>query len=143
MSDLVDTPDAWLLQVTGLTVRQCRIDYAFTLVLEAEGGGSFEIRIEQPFAVTSQGTEHELDPEANPIDLAPALSLLHQDVTRVVAFKDGRLELTFDNDELLRVPASEDYEPWNVVGPEGLRIVSLPGGELGIWGAERADKSDV
>jgi hypothetical protein len=139
MSDLVDTPDAWVLQVPGLTITQCRIDYAFTLVLEAERGASFEIRIEQPFSVWRQDAEHELDAEADPTDIAPALSLLHQGVTLAVAFKDGRLELTFDNGDLLRVPASEDYEPWNVVGPEGLRIVSLPGGDLGIWGTDKSD----
>jgi hypothetical protein len=143
MSNLIDTPDAWLLEVTRMTVTQCRIDYAFTLVLEAERGGSVEIRIEQPFVVTVQDGEHDVDPEADPIDIAPALRLLHQGVTRATAFKDGRLELVFDGAELLRVPASEDYEPWNVVGPEGLRIVSLPGGDLGVWGADGADNSDV
>jgi hypothetical protein len=39
----------------------------------------------------------------------------------------------------LRAPIGEDYESWNIVGPAGLRIVSLPGGELAIWSPDRGD----
>lgn len=31
------------------------------------------------------------------------------------------------------LPPDEDFEAWNVAGPEGERVVSMPGGELAYW----------
>jgi hypothetical protein len=33
------------------------------------------------------------------------------------------------------VPTAEDLEPWELVGPDGLRVVSVLGGDLAIWRA--------
>jgi hypothetical protein len=139
VGELVEAADHWLVPMTGRTVTQCRLDYAFSLVVADEPAGSFEVRIEQPFTVASHGDELTLDPEGDPVLMAPALRVLRQDVEQAIAFKDGRLELTFGDGAVLRVPVGEDHEPWNIVGPAGLRIVSLPGGELAIWSPERGD----
>jgi Family of unknown function (DUF6188) len=40
----------------------------------------------------------------------------------------------------LRVPSSDDYEAWTLVGPDGLRLVSMPGGELAIWKPVRDER---
>lgn len=137
VDEFVEAADRWLVPVAGRSVTQCRLDYAFTLVVADESAGSFEIRIEQPFMVTSGAGEVVLDPEGEPARMAPALGLLHQAIEQAVAFKDGRLELSFTDGGVLSVPVGEDYEAWNIVGPAGLRIVSLPGGELAIWSPER------
>lgn len=80
-----------------------------------------------------------LDPEGDPLAMAPALRLLRQGVKQAIAFKDGRLELVLSGGVVLRVPFDEDFESWNIVGPAGLRIVSLPGGALAIWSPESGD----
>lgn len=133
VGELVETADRWLVPMAGLTVTQCRLDYAFSLVVAGEPASSFEVRIEQPFVVAGHNDELVLDPEGEPAAMSPALSVLRQDVEQASAFKDGRLEMTFGDGAVLRVPVSADYEAWNIVGPAGLRIVSLPGGELAIW----------
>jgi hypothetical protein len=138
VGELVEAADRWLVPVVGLTVTQCRLDYAYTLVLAGEDEGSFYVTIEQAFSVAASLEVEGLvvDPERDPVQVAPALRVLRQDVERAVAFKDGRLELTFGDGAVLRAPASEDYESWNIVGPAGLRLVSLPGGELAVWSPE-------
>lgn len=35
---------------------------------------------------------------------------------------------------VLHVAPGRDYEAWTLAGPEGLRVVSLPGGGLSIFG---------
>lgn len=139
VGDLVEAADRWVVPMAGRTVTQCRLDYAFSLVVADEPAGSFEVRIEQPFTVASDGGELTIDPEGDPVQMAPALRVLRQDVEQAIAFKDGRLELTFGDGAVLRAPIGEDYESWNIVGPAGLRIVSLPGGELAIWSPDRGD----
>jgi len=96
--------------------------------------GSWELRIEQPFWVTEpDGTEHLVVPEeAAHLDIVLA-AVLRATVEGASAFKDGHLELRLDGGTVLRVPPDEGFEAWTVTGPGGIRLVSLPGGELAIW----------
>jgi hypothetical protein len=55
------------------------------------------------------------------------------------AFKDGRLALEFDDGSSIHVPADPSYEPWQISGPRGFRIVSIPGGDLAIWSAQETE----
>lgn len=130
--ELVESDDRWDVPLEG-TLEQVRADYAFTLVVDGERG-AFEIAIEQPFELERPGdASTELRWPDDPSALAPALALLHGGVEAAVAFKDGRLELRFAGGARLRVAAGEDFEPWTLVGPDGLRLVSVPGGELAVW----------
>lgn len=132
---LIEAADRWLVPIAG-TVTQCRMDFAFSLVVADDRAESFEVRIEQPFVVARDDTETLLNPEADPVEMAEALRMLRSEVRQVIAFKDGRLELTFDDGAVLRVSVNEDYEAWSIVGPRGMRIVSMPGGELAVWSPE-------
>lgn len=49
------------------------------------------------------------------------------------AFKDGHLEISFTEGGHLAVPADEGFEAWEFVGPQGVRALCLPGGELALW----------
>lgn len=140
-ADLVELGDRWLLPMTGRQVTQCCVDYAVTFRF-SEAGGSFDVRIGEPFVLRKAGDEHHLRPEDDPAGMGPALSLLHQTVTEAVAFKDGRLELRFSDGSAVKVPVGQDYEPWELVGPGGVRVVSLPGGDLAVWRAEDDVPSD-
>ncbi len=137
----VEAGDHWQLPMAHRMVTQCRLDYAFTLVVADDPAGSFEIRIERPFAVHHGGHEIVLDPEGESEAMAPALAFLRREVERAIAFKDGRLQLCFVGGGALRVPADEEYEAWSIVGPAGLRVVSMPGGELAVWSPEVCDGS--
>jgi hypothetical protein len=102
--------------------------------------GAFEIRIGEPAVLsTADGHEVRLTPEGNAAAMGPALVVLRKAVESLIAFKDGRLELKFADGGVLRVPAGGDFEPWDVVGPAGLRIVSVPGGRLVIWTTEHGE----
>ncbi|MGC7151342.1 DUF6188 family protein [Paenarthrobacter ureafaciens] len=51
----------------------------------------------------------------------------------------GRPEVLMqDGCRLCVVPEPESaYESWNLKGPDGLRIVSVPGGELDVWDSRK------
>jgi Family of unknown function (DUF6188) len=133
---LTEEHDRWIVPMAGATVEMCKLDYAFTLVATASGS-STEVRLEQPFELQSASDETALtlDPESDPAALAPALRVLHQVVTHAFAFKDGRLELMV-GDIMICAGVSRSYEAWSITGPDGLRVVSLPGGSLAVWKAE-------
>ena len=136
---LVETGERLELRPGKRAVTQCRIDHAFTIIF-GDADETFEIRIDEPFTLgTAGGDDVSLDPEGPSAAIAPALDVLHRGVESAVAFKDGRLEIGFDDGRVLRVPAGETYEAWTLVGPAGLYIVSVPGGELAIWEPKRED----
>ena len=127
---LVEASDRWLLPLAGKAVRQCCIDHAVNLRCE----GEVEIRIEAPLVFKgAEGVEQLLLPEGDPARLAPVLRVARLVVVEASAFKDGHLELKFEGGTTITVAAAEDLEPWEIVGPGGLRIVSVPGGQLAVW----------
>ncbi len=131
--ELVEGADNWELPLEGREVTQCCVDYALTLIL-GEPDATFSLAIEQRFWFAANDCDAEMFvPESSPAALGPPLAVLHQSVKRAIAYKDGRLELEFSDGMRLRVPASEKFEAWNLVGPAGLRLVSLPSGGLAVW----------
>jgi hypothetical protein len=131
--ELKEYEDRWSVACTQASVTRVAIDWAVTLTILV-GYSGFEVRIEAEFSLTTpDGQNVTLDPEGNPFGLAPVLGLVRHDVTRIDAFKDGRLEIGLTNGGLLSVPAHDDFEPWEIIGQNGMRIVSTPGGELAIW----------
>jgi RimJ/RimL family protein N-acetyltransferase len=123
----------WEIAAPALAVTQCRVDYAVDFVL-ADADAAFLVRIEQPFVLTdADGRERLIDPERRPPETAPVLALLDRPVLRVAAFADGRLELGFAGAARVEVAAGTDHESWQLSGPDGLRLVSMPGGELAVW----------
>lgn len=130
MSGLAKAGDRWVLPVAGLPVTQLCLDYAVTLCL----ANDVSIRIEQPFVIEiNDGDERLIVPEGNPDRLAAVLPLVRSIVTEGLVFDDGHLELRFSSGARISVPSTEDYEPWETSSPEGMRVVSAPGGELSIW----------
>lgn len=130
---LLEAEDRFTPAIAGLEVDRCCFDYQATLVVGVSEG-PFHVVFEGGLVLTAaDGTEHELEPESGGERLAPLLGLLHARVERADAFKDGHLELEFSGGAHLHVPVSPDYEAWSIIGPNGLRLVSLPGGELAVW----------
>lgn len=120
----------WLLPFADDRVIWCCVDYAVSLGTESE----ISVRIEQPFIYTSaDGIEHLIVPEGDPVRVAPVLAIARLSVRDGFAYDDGHLEITFSDGSTVGVPGTQDYEPWELTGPNGLKVVSEPGGELSIW----------
>lgn len=137
---LRETEDHWLLPLVGRQVTQCCLDYALTIRL-ADPEASFDLRIGEAFVLcTASGEELTIEPEGNPVQVAPAFSVLRQAVVHALAYKDGRLEVAFSDGSSIRVPVGHEYEAWELVGPGWLRVVSLPGGELAVWSPESSQQ---
>jgi hypothetical protein len=117
-------------------VVQVKVDYAFTLVLK-RGDAAYEVRIEQAFEfAAADGVVHGLDPEGDPGGLGPALVCTRTVVAEAATFDNGRLELHFEDGSAIRISAGGEYEAWNLVGPDGLRIVAGPGNAMTVWSSD-------
>lgn len=128
------TENSWNLPVAGQQVTRCCVDYAAVELLLANG---IRIYIESTFTyVSPDGIEYVLDPEAEAQRLAPIIQLRRLNATGGAAFKDGHLEVYFEDGSRIHVPADQEFEAWNISGPgglDGLKVMSTPGGELAIW----------
>jgi hypothetical protein len=60
-------------------------------------------------------------------------ALTGQVVAVVMADDSGGLRVDLEGGARLLVPADPNYEAWTVAGPNGLKVVSLPGGGLSVW----------
>ena len=134
LADLIEETDRFVLRMSDTKVTRCSIDYALTLVLGA-GDTAVYVTIEQPFWFLPEGggSETGFVPETAPEALGPVLSVLHRSVEEIIAHRNGLLEVRVRGGGALRVPASDEFEAWNVVGPDGMRFVAMPGGDLAVW----------
>jgi len=108
---LREETERWLLPLVGREVDQLCIDFAVTLVVD----GSDTVRLATPFTLELDGQVHTVAPERVETIL-PALGLLGAVVVTAHAAKDGRLELRFDGDRVLRCEPDDEYEAWEVGG---------------------------
>jgi Family of unknown function (DUF6188) len=134
---VLDHGNRWSVAIEEAQVLCAIFDWAVTLTVGSPQVEAFDLRIEQPcILVGPDGKEVLLVPDGDPVRLAPVLGLLRRSVMRIDAFKDGHLEIEFEGGYLLSVPAAEDYEPWEISGPDGTRLVSVPGGNVSVWGTD-------
>lgn len=110
----------------------CKFDWAISLVL-ADASRSYELRLEGDLKLRLDGRDHAISSGPDPTSGAAVLGLLHRSVQWMEAFKDGRLVVTFGGDAVLNADAGTEYEAWELTGPSGVRIVSLPDGALAVW----------
>jgi Family of unknown function (DUF6188) len=127
---LADAGGKWVLPVGEGKVTQLRVDFAFTLVLEAR----IEVRIEAPFSYGAAGDARLYEP-SDSRGLAPLLGLHQATVTSAEIGKDGTLTMAFTGGGQLVVPPDERYEAFTVAGSlpaarGGFSFVALPGGGL-------------
>jgi hypothetical protein len=115
-----------------MAVTRINVDYQLTLDLGPDCMVVLEglCRLTQGSAGTGD-RKRDLDPERQ--DVAPALALFGADIRSAEAFKSGELRIGFDNGLHLTCPPDPSFEAWQVVGENGFRLVSLPGGELAVW----------
>ena len=128
-----------MFDVLGQSVTYCTIDYAFSLHLE----GGLNLRIESDFTFTDPpGSMHEITPESDPVTCGPALSRARATTRSMATTAAGVLEIIFEDEARIVVPPSDDYEAWSLTEKSGVKVVSMPGGELATWGAVQQPHDD-
>ena len=128
---LTEFQEYWLVTVDECKVIRCCIDYAFSLELQSTNS-ELVLRLEGEFVVKNKHLELYMA-STIPTKLGPALAMLFKQVKLLKLYKCGDLEVAFEHDQSLFVSADEGYEAWELIGTNGLRVVSMPGGKLAIW----------
>lgn len=129
---LVEEDDRWVLPLASRSIDQCCIDYAVTF----RCSGAVEVRIEGDIDLQLPGEpERSLQLSNDAPDFSDALRFLRLSIVKGYALKTGDLWLTFDTGASLHVGGGMEFEPWEIAGPNGFRVVSVPGRELAIWRA--------
>jgi hypothetical protein len=119
------------LELAGQRVTEESADYALSLRTDAD----YEIRIETDFSMRTPKGDVAFTLGQTSLDPGTFSLLVDHAVTASSATDAGTLELTFDNGTSLRVEPDDSYEAWTIAGPNGRKIVCLPGGKVTAWGA--------
>lgn len=122
----------WTVLVEGKSVARCVVDITFFSISFIERDECIEILIENKFLLTVGNTETLLSHET-PISLGEALVLLKQPCEVATINEAGKLSLNFAGGLGLTVESHKDYEAWQILKNDILRVVCMPGGELSIW----------
>lgn len=117
----------------GKVIHSIRLDYALKLWTtdnwEISIGSDAYLLRSDGMRVIDSGTPQEQLPDY-------LAELVGAEIAEVLVAKDGHLAVNFA-DAQLSVRASPSYEAWQLGGPNGERIICLPGGELASWPASR------
>ncbi len=129
---LIEHDDYWVLPLEGKPVCRFLVNSQLTIeFLEPESERTIVV-IEGDFRLEIDGKEYALSAQA-PTALGPVFVLYRATVESALAFKDGRLEVKFQEGAKISATPHPDFESWNVVGVRWLRVVCLPSGKLAVW----------
>lgn len=121
------------LRLSGKLLQSAELEY--TLVLQLSG--DYFIAISSTLSVGVVGRNIVLSPEEDSEQsFQPIRELVGRTVETAEVDHKGALSVTFEGGSHVRVEPDPDYEAWNVSGPNGALVVSMPGGELSIWTPE-------
>lgn len=92
--------------------------------------------IASPLTLSRSGHVSTVTPDEDPEEVfAPIREMVGLDVVESTADDSGALKIAFGDGSVIHVMADKAYEAWNVSGPRGALVVSMPGGKLAIWNA--------
>lgn len=128
MADLRPRQARRLDLLAGQKLETVRLDHV--IVLSLSGGN--QVVIETPALLVGPGGPFAVEPGTTTSDVLA--TLLGDTVRAARARRDGELEITFGGGARLLVGPDPDVESWALVGPAGLLVVCLAGGELAVWG---------
>jgi hypothetical protein len=107
---------------------------AGSLWLEFWGQPDYFLHLEGVFRLIYPTKAVLIDPAAGPSEAY--LSLVAARVSTSKASDDGSLDIVFADGRRLEVsPAA--YEPWQLTAPDGFEVVSVAGGGLAVWDAQK------
>jgi len=118
------------LGLRGKRLQSLLIEYSIRMQLS----DVYFALIASPFTLDRHGKVFTISPEDDPDEaFEPIRQLVGQQVEDARATPSGGLEMVFEDGSRLQVAPDEAHEAWNVSGPDGALVVSMPGGELAIW----------
>ncbi|WP_067655203.1 DUF6188 family protein [Nocardia harenae] len=102
------------------------------VALSAANG--FELQIEGDFELeVAHSDRRAISLTDYGISRSDLESVLRGTITTATVDLAGILTVDFDSAMRLVVPPDADHEAWTLVGPNGYRVVCMPGGELAVW----------
>lgn len=139
VASIVEDDEGWSFLFDEGLVTQLQIDNRFTLLL---AGGAL-ITLDEPFLLVISSAESLVPPGDAVWEVAAALPLFNQSVSRITAQRSGDLQIFFTNGWRIDVPveASGFYENWHVTLPDGRMWIGLPGGGVSEHRPESSDST--
>ncbi|MBF9072844.1 DUF6188 family protein [Streptacidiphilus fuscans] len=128
---LAEHEDRRIMNLRGLAVTEIGISYQLSLRLDSDARVVLACPSTLTLGVDDGRQDVFLDPGRQ--DVVAAIGLFGAKVLSAVAFKTGSMRLVFDNGCHLNSRADPSFEAWEVLGPGGWRIISMPGGKLAVW----------
>lgn len=65
----------------------------------------------------------------------PLLNFFKKKVSNLEINDLGDLKIEFsDSDNIIIISSSDEFEAWEIFGPNNFQVVCTPGGKLAIWG---------
>lgn len=121
------------LGVRGQSVIRVCFDAAFMVLTS----GDCELRVETEAVIrTTEGEVVRFDPGSPGIAAIHLARLVHESINLAEAGTAGDMRMVFESGAELTVAPDVEYEAWGLVAPKGRRVVSMPGGELALWGEQ-------
>ncbi|MEV5774364.1 DUF6188 family protein [Streptomyces antimycoticus] len=121
------------LNLRGQSVTHVCFGAALTLLTSED----YEVRVETDASIKVPGGELALfDPESPGAAAVQLVSLVRDVMTSAEVRSAGDLVISFESGAELTVAPHSDYEAWGLVGPNGRRVVCMPGGEVARWGEQ-------
>ena len=110
-------------------------DFGYTVAVQF--GAGHEVRVEVPFTVRIDGVDWQIEPSRDAD--APAVAQLSGQVVSLAHADDsGALRIEFAGGAQLVATPDSAFEAWTVAGPNGLKVVCGPGGELSVWSPQQS-----
>ncbi|WP_110182225.1 DUF6188 family protein [Nocardioides solisilvae] len=138
-----------MIDLTGLPLTSVRLDDASLILLLGLGEG-WLLSVENDYELSRPaGRLRSADgPGAEARAVAALTGLLGSPLDSWQVEPDGGLTLAVTG-HVLYVPPDASFEAWQVSGPGGALVVSMPGGDLAVWsgdargGSAEAGNGDV
>ncbi|WP_327234145.1 DUF6188 family protein [Streptomyces sp. NBC_01317] len=121
------------LNLRGQAVTRVCFDAALTVLTS----GDCELRVETEAILQVSAEDHvSFDPETPEAATSHLVRLIRDVIAEAEAGRAGELVIEFESGTKLTVLPDEEYEAWGIVGPNGMRVTCMPGGEIAMWSGE-------
>ncbi len=120
------------LDLNGQTISHQHFDY--TMTLETDAG--IELNVENDYTLHTADAAWGISPEPVSTGSGQPTSLINRTISTATSDTTGALSISFTDGDRVTVEADPDYEAWSLAGPDGKKVVCLPGGELATWSGE-------
>lgn len=126
---MIKTDHGWRIVFEKATLNIFKPTEWMTGISVGEPPNNYDIQIESSIVISNkQGQKVNQGASSEVIS-----SLSGQLCTGIDLHNDGTITISLDDGRSITVDASNKFEPWNLSGPDGLRVVSTTDKSLSIW----------